>query len=348
MIRERPLPLARKGPSRKRLPILVVIVLCALIVGAALVKAVQVATAGPDFAELEGARGTTADNSPAVNPLRFTTTDPTQLRAVTPEQAKEINAAIPIANAANPAASAMALSNNNPSSFLKALECLTDAIYYEAANEPRDGQRAVAQVILNRVRHPAYPHTICGVVYQGAERRTGCQFTFTCDGSLMRPRVPSLWMQARSIAMSAMGGFVYAPVGWSTHYHADYVTPYWASTLAKSTVIGHHIFYRLSSSPRIATLFSAHYEGTEMIMPVASIGKPEQDVLPVEGASGQPVSLADRPVLTREGAALGGKSAPGGSDQAARTLQRWILPPQVPGGDAARKAGVEGSERPAH
>ena len=68
------------------------------------------------------------------------------------------------------------------------LECLAEAVYYEARSEPQEGQRAVAQVVLNRVRHIAYPGTICGVVYQGSERRTGCQFTFTCDGSLARRR----------------------------------------------------------------------------------------------------------------------------------------------------------------
>jgi hypothetical protein len=110
--------------------------------------------------------------------------------------------------------------------------------------EPADGQRAVAQVVLNRVRHPAFPKTVCGVVFQGSERTTGCQFTFTCDGAIGRAPVPVLWARARRVAEEALAGQVYAPVGWSTHYHANYVVPYWSGTLAKAANVGRHIFYR--------------------------------------------------------------------------------------------------------
>ena len=112
----------------------------------------------------------------------------------------------------------------------RALECLTQAVYYEAATEGADGQRAVAQVVLNRMRHPGFPSSVCGVVYQGAELPTGCQFTFTCDGSLARQPIPSIWSRARKIAMEALSGHVFAPVGHATHYHADYVLPYWADS----------------------------------------------------------------------------------------------------------------------
>jgi spore germination cell wall hydrolase CwlJ-like protein len=126
----------------------------------------------------------------------------------------------------------------------RALRCLTQAVYYEAGREALEGQQAVAQTVLNRVRHPAYPKSICGVVYQGSARATGCQFTFTCDGALAWAPEPALWARAESVARRALQGFVFKPIGPATHYHADYVAPYWAPTLVKLNRIGAHIFYR--------------------------------------------------------------------------------------------------------
>lgn len=131
---------------------------------------------------------------------------------------------------------------------VSALDCLTAAIYYEAANENIIGQRAVAQVVLNRVRHPAFPNTVCDVVFQGSNRPTGCQFTFTCDGSLSRRPVTAKWLRAQSIAASALAGSVEPNVGHSTHYHASYVFPYWAPKLTKVATIGSHIFYQWQGS----------------------------------------------------------------------------------------------------
>jgi spore germination cell wall hydrolase CwlJ-like protein len=148
---------------------------------------------------------------------------------------------------------------------LSALDCMTAAIYYEAANEPITGQRAVAQVVLNRVRHPAYPNTVCGVVFQGSERATGCQFTFTCDGSLARRPSLSLWNRARTIAAASLGGFVETSVGHATHYHASYVLPYWAPKLTKLTSIGSHIFYQWKDSWSHPSAYSARYAGNEAI-----------------------------------------------------------------------------------
>lgn len=125
-----------------------------------------------------------------------------------------------------------------------ALECLTAAIYYEAGYEPMQGLRAVAQVVLNRVRHPLFPNSVCGVVYQGSERRTGCQFTFTCDGSLARPAPPAAWEKARLVAKQSLSGGVEPSVGMATHYHANYVVPYWAPSLDKIATVGSHIFYK--------------------------------------------------------------------------------------------------------
>ncbi|MFM9853397.1 MAG: cell wall hydrolase [Sphingomonadaceae bacterium] len=132
----------------------------------------------------------------------------------------------------------------DPSAQLNALECLTSAIYYEAASEPVTGQRAIAQVVLNRTRHPAYPNSVCGVVFQGSERKTGCQFSFTCDGSMARVPSPKLWTRASIIAQQALAGYVEPSVGLSTHYHTIWVVPYWQSSLTKIATIGAHIFYR--------------------------------------------------------------------------------------------------------
>jgi spore germination cell wall hydrolase CwlJ-like protein len=124
------------------------------------------------------------------------------------------------------------------------LECLTQAVYYEARGEGRDGMRAVAQVVLNRVRHPAFPKSICGVVFQGAGRRTGCQFSFTCDGS-MRGRVNrAAWNRARQIAEAALSGSVYSGVGNATHFHTTGVAPQWRSSLIRVGQVGDHLFYR--------------------------------------------------------------------------------------------------------
>lgn len=145
----------------------------------------------------------------------------------------------------------------------RAVQCLTAAIYYEAASEPDAGQRAVAQVVLNRVAHPSYPDTVCGVVYQGSERSTGCQFSFTCDGSLARRPVQLFWQRAEGVARAALSGFVYSPIGLSTHYHTIAVHPYWAPSLAYIGTIGAHRFYRMKGAAGSAGAFRFAYSGGE-------------------------------------------------------------------------------------
>lgn len=148
----------------------------------------------------------------------------------------------------------------------RALTCLTNAIYYEAANEPDDGQRAVAQVVLNRVRHPAWPNTVCGVVYQGTERTDlRCQFTFSCDGSMARLPVADKWARARRVALRALSGAVFAPVGMATYYHTLAVHPDWASQLDPVAVVGAHIFYRMRGTNGTSAAFYASYAGRETI-----------------------------------------------------------------------------------
>jgi spore germination cell wall hydrolase CwlJ-like protein len=142
-------------------------------------------------------------------------------------------------------------------------DCLAKAVYYEAAVEPPDGQAAVAQVVLNRLRHPGYPKSVCGVVFEGSLRPTGCQFSFTCDGSLARVPDPKLWANAQLVAKRALGGYVMKAVGTATHYHADYVAPYWAPTLYKITQIGRHIFYRWTGPAGMPAAFTGRYAGGE-------------------------------------------------------------------------------------
>jgi len=122
--------------------------------------------------------------------------------------------------------------------------CLSTAIYFEARGEPERGQVAVAQVILNRVRSPLFPETICGVVYQG-QMRKGCQFSFACDGHTDNPRNNEQWALAQDIAKQIMSGEKWLPeVGYSTFYHANYVSPRWARSMSKIDKIGRHIFYK--------------------------------------------------------------------------------------------------------
>ena len=151
----------------------------------------------------------------------------------------------------------------------RALDCLTAAVYYEARSEPIEGQEAVAQVVLNRVRNPAFPNSVCGTVYEGSSRETGCQFTFTCDGSLLARREPAAWERARRVAAAALGGFVYAPVGNATFYHTTAILPWWAPSLNRVATIGAHIFYRLKGAWGGTLAFNQRYAGIE---PAAAVG----------------------------------------------------------------------------
>jgi spore germination cell wall hydrolase CwlJ-like protein len=164
--------------------------------------------------------------------------------------------------AAAPAFNALA-GTQSPDDAARALDCLTQAVYYEANNQSEDGQRAVAQVVLNRVRDRAFPSSVCGVVYQGSQRTTGCQFTFTCDGSLNRTPSAAGWTRARAVAAAALAGTVYTPVGSATFYHANYVSPWWATSMDKVATVGAHIFYRWRSGMERALAFRQPYSGAE-------------------------------------------------------------------------------------
>jgi spore germination cell wall hydrolase CwlJ-like protein len=212
--------------------------------------------------------------------------------AATGLQAEQINAALAFSTDINPAARAFSLASASELDRERALECLTQAVYYEAAFEPTAGQQAVAQVVLNRLRHPAFPKSVCGVVYQGSERVTGCQFSFTCDGALARQPAAWAWERARKVAAAALNGHVMAAVGGATHYHATYVAPYWAPRLFKVSHIGAHVFYRWPGSWGLPGAFKGRYAGMERpgVDPGGDPNRIDLDTLRlagVEGVAGQ-------------------------------------------------------------
>ena len=223
--------------------------LLALAASAAIAGSTHIAPAS------EGTEGVAESPAPPAPP-------PLLVRQLAPQDALSINQTIPVATGPNPAARPFAFKGSS-AARAQALECLTSAIYYEAGQESTAGQQAVAQVVLNRVRHPAFPASVCGVVYQGSTRATGCQFTFTCDGSLARRPMAEAWNRARKVAEAALAGAVYAPVGYATHYHANYVVPYWASSLVKNGVVGAHLFYRWAGGWGRPGAFNHAYAGAE-------------------------------------------------------------------------------------
>jgi spore germination cell wall hydrolase CwlJ-like protein len=134
----------------------------------------------------------------------------------------------------------------DPEQMKREQRCLAEAIYFEARSESDEGQAAVAQVVLNRVKSGLYPSSVCGVVYQNRHRHLACQFTFACEGKRLRVTDRESWHNATRIAREVIEGSTYvADIGASTHYHAHYVRPYWARRLKKMDVIGRHIFYKL-------------------------------------------------------------------------------------------------------
>lgn len=161
---------------------------------------------------------------------------------MSPDAARSLNAATPFADR-RPAAARPFRFAAAPLDRSRAEACLAAAMLYEAGLDA-DGQKAVAQVVLNRVRHPAFPKTVCGVVFEGSERTTGCQFTFTCDGSLTRSYATDAWDRARALAREMMDGTIDRRVGLATHYHTDWVYPYWSPSLDKIAAVGTHLFFR--------------------------------------------------------------------------------------------------------
>ena len=255
------------------------------------------------------------------------------------DQAKLINAALPFAGGPLHVAQPFALTGTGLDQR-RALLCLTQAVYYEAGFEPVEGRRAVAQVVLNRMRHPAFPKSVCGVVYQGAGSGV-CQFTFVCDGALYRAPARDAWLRAEDIARQALAGYVETSVGEATHYHADYVAPRWAPLLAKVSQIGQHIFYRWPGAWGQPAAFTGRYIG-EPRDPL-SMRPPPPTAAPLttgEIASAETGPITDGTVLQRAPDDVGGLLDP---------TKGWTL--HIPGPDessgAAAKAMAAQQGKPA-
>jgi hypothetical protein len=181
------------------------------------------------------------------------------------DEARMFNADVPFSAELNPPARPFRLADKGDDAT-RATDCLAAAVYYEAGDDAV-GERAVAQVVLNRLRHPVFPKTVCGVVFQGSERSTGCQFTFTCDGSIERYKPTDVqWTRAREIAAAALKGGVFGPVGWSTHYHTDYVVPYWQPSLDKLAEVHTQLFYRWAGWWGTGGAFTGRARGQEPVV----------------------------------------------------------------------------------
>ena len=190
---------------------------------------------------------------PVVSPMVFADIDP--------GTARDLNARIPFVALGTDQAQFFRVPPGSED-FARALDCLASAVLYEAGDDPV-GQAAVAQVVLNRVRHPAFPSSVCAVVYQGSERPSGCQFTFTCDGALRRIPSPPAWARARTTAAAFLNGQTDPSVGMATHYHTEGVHPYWSPSLDKIARVGNHLFFRWKGGWGRKSAFTSSYAAAE-------------------------------------------------------------------------------------
>jgi spore germination cell wall hydrolase CwlJ-like protein len=255
------------------------------------------------FVLVAGAAPAGTPKSGALSPAPLLTPEQQEMVALThavvrstvsdAEQAKLINIGLPFSSAPVRAARPFSIAEAAAADRQRAEDCLTQAIYYEAGFEPLEGRRAVAQVILNRLRHPAFPKSVCGVIYEGASR-PGCQFSFACDGALTRAPAPGPYREARAVARAALDGYVMSGVGQATHYHTDYVAPYWAPKLTKITKLGAHIFYRWPGGWGEPQAFNGRYAGFERAF------TPEKTPLDAIAAVLQVAEAAPRPPVKVE------------------------------------------------
>ncbi|WP_242095797.1 cell wall hydrolase [Sphingomonas sp. CROZ-RG-20F-R02-07] len=223
--------------------------------------------------------------------------EPVAFIDMSPDEARAYNADVPFSTEPNPAARPFRMSGP-PEAQARATDCLAAAVVYEAGDDA-EGERAVAQVVLNRLRHPAFPKTVCGVVFQGQERSTGCQFTFACDGALDRWH-PSdaAWRRAREVAHAALAGSVDRPVGYATHYHTDWVVPYWQSSLDKIAAVHTHLFFRWAGWWGTPPAFNRQVSSDEpVIAHLAALSEAHRTATEIAGADDLPVSGDGEAVL---------------------------------------------------
>ena len=253
-------------------------ILLGAILAIALFALIATRMSGDDEAQGDAADAATISELPAT-PEEMETRGEAALTVLPPDDARAKNEAVPFAEGRPTVAKPFDFNGSN-ADRMRAVECLAAAVLYEAGDD-RKGQEAVAQVVLNRVRHRAFPASVCSVVYQGSQRRTGCQFTFTCDGSLARRMPEAMWSRARTVARRALGGFVDPTVGLATHYHTNWVYPYWSPSLSKLAQVGTHLFFGWPGSWGGPLAFNQRHSGKEVSGGIEAPGA--QDTLETEG-----------------------------------------------------------------
>lgn len=251
--------------------------------------------------------------------------DPASALPLDADAARRSNAGVPLADPAPVVAQPFRFAGD-AAALERAQDCLALAAWHEAGDDPA-GERAVVQVVLNRARHPAFPAEVCAVAFQGSQRRTGCQFTFTCDGALSRIAPPAALARARAIALAALRGAVDGQVGLATHYHADYVVPRWRDGLVKIARQGAHLFYRWPGhwgSP--AAMRSGSGGGMEPTIPALAV---------LSAAHGAPSPTLSPTAVVPDATAAGADEPPRPDFAGAREFQ---IDPAAPPGSFALRA----------
>ena len=247
-------------PRPTQVPPRWIVAVLAVLALAALALPLLIVRTAPPIAPAVAAKLAAARPHRVVPQAELPLVEPTAFVELAPTDARAFNATVPFSTAPNPAARPFRITGD-PASQTRAVDCLAAGLIYEAGDDAV-GEKAVAQVILNRVRHPTFPGTVCGVVYQGSEKR-GCQFSFACDGALARAPMRAAWDRARRAAARALAGYVFAPVGMATHYHTYAVTPSWNRSLVMTGVFGAHFFHRWKGYWGTPGAFRQAYAGGE-------------------------------------------------------------------------------------
>ena len=246
---------------------------------------------------------------------------PMELAPLTEDDARTANARIPLVIKGFTAARPFVYSGDGDARA-RARDCLAAAMIYEAGDDTR-GQLSVGQVVINRARHPAFPKSICGVVFQGSERTTGCQFTFTCDGALARRYSDAAWVRAQNNAEQMLAGKTDPTVGLATHYHTDWVRPYWSDTLEKIAIVDTHLFFRWPGYWGTPGAFRGAVSGSDG--PVAKLAA----LSPLHaGAPGVPTDIAavDANAAVGEAHVVAGSGETVGRDSIYAQLDRKVTP----------------------
>jgi len=322
-------PVQRAQVTRRRIAATVLVALAATLTASTGKQGLQTVNGEGSSAFASGRSAVAASGTPPPLPaMRFL--------ELSQDRARRLNSERAFSAAPNPPAPPF-LFKGDAAGEARAADCLASAAYYEAGGD-LEGQRAVMQVVLNRARHPAFPTSVCGVVYQGSERSTGCQFTFTCDGALARRPVPWLWDKAREMAREALRGSVYAKVGLATHYHTDWVLPVWSASLDKVTSVRTHLFFRWSGNWGRPAAFRRTTLSPEPIEPkLAALSTYHRS--PAEGGEAA-LAMAYAADLAGEGAGTPAEASLAGIDLRGSTLRLvhpegdafgFLLPTSFPG-----------------